>query len=86
MFVVIGSCGGVVVSLLAACTPFAKNADVTIREGQCIDKTALYLTTGVLNMITDIMVLVLPIPMVLRLQMAKSRKVIFILLFSVGSL
>jgi hypothetical protein len=86
MFVVIGSCVGIVFSLLAACTPFAKNVDVTIREGQCLNKTALYIATGVLNIITDIMVLSLPIPMVLRLQMVKSRKVMLILLFSVGSL
>jgi hypothetical protein len=84
--VVIGSCVGIVVSLLAACRPFAKNVDVTIREGQCLNKTALYITTRVLNIITDTIVSVLPMPMVLRLQMVKSHKVMLILLFSVGSL
>lgn len=86
MFVVIGSCVGIVVSLLAACRPFAKNIDVTVVDGQCLNKTALYIATGILNIITDIMVLLLPIPMVLRLQMSTSRKIMLILLFSVGSM
>ncbi|KAF2443255.1 hypothetical protein P171DRAFT_433553 [Karstenula rhodostoma CBS 690.94] len=86
MFVVIGSCVGVVVSLLAACTPFAKNIDVALKEGECINKASLYIATGVLNIITDIMVLVLPIPMVVGLQMVRSRKIMLILLFSIGSI
>lgn len=84
MFVVIGSCVGVVVSLLAACKPFAKNVDVTVKEGQCLNKAALYIATAALNIITDLMVIALPIPMVLGLQMSRSRKVMLILLFSVG--
>ena len=85
MFVVIGSCVGIVISLLAACTPFAKNTDVTIKGGQCLNKTSLYIATGVLNIITDLMVIILPIPMVLGLQMSRARKIMLILLFSVGS-
>ncbi|QDS72191.1 hypothetical protein FKW77_004981 [Venturia effusa] len=86
MAIVIGSCVGIVISLLAACERFAKNIDVTVVEGQCLNKAALYIATGILNIITDIMVLLLPIPMVLSLQMARSRKVVLVLLFSVGSL
>ncbi|CAI6341387.1 unnamed protein product [Periconia digitata] len=86
MFVVIGSCVGIDVSLLAACTPFAKNFDVTIKEGKCINKGALYIATAILNIVTDVMVLCLPIPMVLGLQMARSRKMMLILMFSLGSI
>ncbi|KAH6883257.1 hypothetical protein BKA58DRAFT_435004 [Alternaria rosae] len=85
IFVVVGSCVGIVVSLLAACRPFAKNIDVTVTEGQCLNKAALYIATGVLNIITDIMVIILPIPMVLRLQMSKERKIMVIGIFSAGS-
>jgi hypothetical protein len=86
MFLVVGSCVAVVISLLAACKPFAKNVDVTITEGQCINKAALYIATGALNIITDVMILVLPIPMLSKLQMARSRKIMLIMLFSVGSM
>ncbi|KAJ8109483.1 hypothetical protein OPT61_g7428 [Boeremia exigua] len=86
MFVVVGSCVGIVVSLLAACNPFSRNIDVTVKDGQCLNKASLYIATGVLNIITDIMVIALPIPMVLGLQMSKSRKVMLVMLFSVGSI
>jgi hypothetical protein len=86
MFVVVGSCVGIVISLLAACKPFAKNIDVLVKDGQCLNKAALYIATGVLNIVTDIMVIILPIPMVLGLQMSKARKIMLILLFSVGSM
>jgi hypothetical protein len=86
MFVVVGSCVGIVISLLAACEPFAKNIDVTVTEGQCLNKTALYIATAVLNILTDIMVIILPIPMVMGLQMSKGRKIMLVLLFSVGSM
>ncbi len=86
MFVVIGSCVGIVVSLLAACNPFTRNIDVTVKEGRCLNKTSLYIATGALNIITDIMVIALPIPMVLGLQMSRSRKVMLVMLFSVGSM
>jgi hypothetical protein len=86
MLVVIGSCVGIVVSLLAACTPFAKNIDVTVRGGECINRGSLYIATAVINIITDIILLVLPIPMVLGLQMVRSRKIMLITLFSVGSM
>ncbi|KAI4934506.1 hypothetical protein J4E85_002363 [Alternaria conjuncta] len=86
IFVVVGSCVGIVISLLAACEPFAKNIDVTVTEGQCLNKAALYIATGVLNIITDIMVIILPIPMVLRLHMSKERKIMVMGIFGVGSM
>jgi len=86
IFVVVGSSVSIVISLLAACEPFAKNIDVTVTEGQCLNKAALYIATGVLNIITDIMVIILPIPMVLRLHMSKERKIMVIGIFGVGSM
>ncbi|KAI4939977.1 uncharacterized protein J4E92_001264 [Alternaria infectoria] len=69
-----------------SCEPFAKNIDVTVTEGQCLNKAALYIATGVLNIITDIMVIIIPIPMVLRLHMSKERKIMVIGIFGVGSM
>ncbi|PVI04225.1 hypothetical protein DM02DRAFT_669228 [Periconia macrospinosa] len=86
MFITVGSCTGIDVALLAACRPFAKNIDVTVKGGQCLNKGALYIATAILNIVTDILVLVLPIPMVLGLQMARSRKIMLIFLFSLGSI
>jgi hypothetical protein len=46
MLVVIGSCVGIVISLLAACSPFARNFDVTVVGGRCLNKTPLYMAIG----------------------------------------
>lgn len=81
----VGSCIGIAVSLLAACDPFEKNIDVSIRGGKFLNIASLNIATGVLKINTDLMVLALFIPMVIGLQLARSRKIMLILLSSVGS-
>lgn len=44
------------------------------------------MATAVLNMATDILLLVLPIPMVVKLQMPRVQKAGLICIFGVGSL
>ncbi|KAF7672479.1 hypothetical protein GT037_009510 [Alternaria burnsii] len=86
MFLVVGYNIALVFPLIFACTPFRRNWDVTITEGSCIDRTPLYMATAVLNMATDILLLVLPIPMVVKLQMPGVQKAGLICIFGVGSL
>ncbi|RYN22670.1 hypothetical protein AA0115_g9074 [Alternaria tenuissima] len=86
MFVVVGYNIALVFPLIFACTPFRRNWDVTITEGSCIDRTPLYMATAVLNMATDILLLILPIPMVVKLQMPRAQKAGLICIFGVGSL
>ncbi|KAL1797158.1 hypothetical protein ACET3X_003764 [Alternaria dauci] len=86
MFLVVGYNIALVFPLIFACTPFRRNWDVTITEGSCIDRTPLYMATAVLNMATDILLLVLPIPMVVKLQMPRAQKAGLICIFGVGSL
>ncbi|CAN9134237.1 unnamed protein product [Alternaria alternata] len=86
MFLVVGYNIALVFPLIFACTPFRRNWDVTITEGSCIDRTPLYMATAVLNMATDILLLILPIPMVVKLQMPRAQKAGLICIFGVGSL
>ncbi|CAN9310184.1 unnamed protein product [Alternaria sp. RS040] len=86
MFLVVGYNIALVFPLIFACTPFRRNWDVTITEGSCIDRTPLYMATAVLNMATDILLLILPIPMVVKLQMPRVQKAGLICIFGVGSL
>ncbi|KAG9186348.1 hypothetical protein G6011_02904 [Alternaria panax] len=86
MFLVVGYNIALVFPLIFACTPFRRNWDVTITEGSCIDRTPLYMATAVLNMATDILLLVLPVPMVVKLQMPRAQKAGLICIFGVGSL
>jgi hypothetical protein len=86
MVLVVGYNLALVFPLLFACTPFRRNWDVSVTEGRCIDRTAVYMATAVLNMITDVLLLVLPVPMVVRLQMPPVQKVGLLGIFGVGSL
>ncbi|KAI9150599.1 Efflux pump DEP3 [Paramyrothecium foliicola] len=67
------------------CVPPRRAFDFSIKEGKCIDAAILYMATAVSNIITDVMLFVLPLPMVYRLHMPKAQKVGAVLVFGVGS-
>jgi hypothetical protein len=85
MFVVVGYNIALLGPLIFPCTPFKKTWDVTITEGSCIDRTPVFMATAVLNMITDLLLLILPIPMVVKLHMPRAQKMGLICAFSIGS-
>ncbi|KAF2744974.1 hypothetical protein M011DRAFT_460462 [Sporormia fimetaria CBS 119925] len=86
MFLVVGYNIALVFPLIFTCNPIMKNFDITITEGTCLDRTPLYMATAVLNIVTDVILLVLPIPMVLKLQMPKVQKAGVLCIFGVGSM
>ncbi|KAI4267330.1 MAG: hypothetical protein LQ337_008409 [Flavoplaca oasis] len=55
-------------------------------EGQCLNSKDLFLWNSILNVFADFLVLILPIPMLRKLQMGMRQKWIIGLLFGVGSL
>ena len=73
-------------SLIFACRPIAKSWDLTITSGTCINRPAVYLANGVLNVATDFVILLLPVPLIRGLQMPKRQKILLAAMFSVGSL
>lgn len=75
--------------LLAAvlqCKPLAYKWDRTIPGGRCFDIEAFYKTTSMPNILTDLIMLVLPIPTVINLQTSKVQKVECLLVFMIGSM
>ncbi|KAK0612055.1 hypothetical protein B0T14DRAFT_441302, partial [Immersiella caudata] len=68
------------------CTPFTMNWDQTIPGGKCGDQVLSFTITGSFNLITDIMVLVLPLPYLARLQMRLHKKLVLIAVFSIDLL
>jgi hypothetical protein len=72
MFLVVGYNIALMLPLIFACKPFTRTWDVSI-------------ATAVMNMVTDVLLLVLPIPMVLHLQMPRSQKIGLFCAFGVGS-
>ncbi|CAG9990171.1 unnamed protein product [Clonostachys byssicola] len=72
-------------TLIFGCRPIARGWDITITEGQCLSTAAIYIATAVLNIISDVIILVLPIKMVVGLQMKTARKIGLLAVFTIGS-
>lgn len=70
---------------LLLCRPLAYNWDKTIR-GSCADLPAAYLAAGILNLLSDVSVLVLPIPIVLNLHLPLRSRIALMATFCVGLL
>ncbi|KAL4757705.1 putative integral membrane protein [Aspergillus foveolatus] len=67
------------------CRPFAYNWDKTIPGGYCGDQVTSFTITGIINLVTDVVVLVLPMPNLSKLQMATYKKVTLIAVFGLGA-
>lgn len=68
------------------CQPFEMNWNPTLPGGHCGDQVLSFTITGVLNLLTDLMVLLLPIPYLVKLQMRLYKKIVLIGVFSIGLL
>ena len=67
------------------CNPPRKQFDFSVQGGSCIDAAILYMATAVSNIVTDLMLFLLPIPMVYQLHMPKIQKIGAIIVFGIGS-
>ncbi|OBT81288.1 hypothetical protein VE02_09654 [Pseudogymnoascus sp. 03VT05] len=68
------------------CSPINRAYDFKIMSGHCLDAGSLYIATAGANIATDLMLFLLPTPMVLKLKMGKAQKIACILIFAIGSL
>ncbi|KAI9682138.1 MAG: hypothetical protein M1817_000192 [Caeruleum heppii] len=84
--ITVGYTLAVMFALLFACQPVAKSWDLSITGGSCINQPAVYLANGILNVISDIAILILPMPMVWQLHIPKRQKFGVGLMFATGSL
>ncbi len=71
-------------AFLFGCWPFAKNWDITIESGHCIDRFKLVVAFNALNVITDIAIWTLPIPVLWNLHMSMRLKTEILAVFGVG--
>ncbi|CAG8051472.1 unnamed protein product [Penicillium nalgiovense] len=76
---------GTILAGCLICRPFAFNWDQTIPGGSCGNQVTSFTATGVINLITDVVVLVTPMPLLYKLQMARYKKVVFITIFGLGA-
>lgn len=74
---------GVVLATLLNCRPLAKSWDPLL-PGSCGSLVRNVLAISVINMVVDLIIILLPILMVWRLQMATWRKVALTFIFALG--
>ena len=67
------------------CRPFAKNWNLLL-PGTCGSTKDSVIATSIVNFIVDLIIISLPMPMIWRLQMAKTRKIALTTIFSLGGL
>ncbi|KAL6401698.1 hypothetical protein AUP68_15576 [Ilyonectria robusta] len=83
-FLVVGYHTAIFFAVIFGCRPIQKHWTVGM-EGTCINRPALYIATVGLGILSDLVLLVLPMPMILRLQMPSRQKAGLVLLFTIGS-
>jgi hypothetical protein len=74
------------ISACALCRPFAANWDPTIPGAVCANKEAFFIWASFPNMISDVILLALPMPVVWKLHATTRLKIGLTFTFAVGSL
>lgn len=74
-------------SLLFACKPIAASWDPLLRPtAACVNQGAIYIATAVIGIVTDVMLISIPVPTIWGLQMPTKQKIGLTLMFGVGSI
>lgn len=68
------------------CNPRERTWNPFNTEGTCINYQALLAAMGSFNIFTDIVLLVIPIPVVLQLKVNKHKKMLILMTFAVGGM
>ncbi|QMW36065.1 hypothetical protein G4B84_011594 [Aspergillus flavus NRRL3357] len=76
-------CLAVFITVLLQCRPIALNWNKTL-EGTCIDPKQFFFGNAISNLLIDVVILALPIPMVLQLQLRLSQKLTILGIFLLG--
>lgn len=87
VFILIGTSIATVVALLAACRPFSANwGPPDVQQTYCIDKEPIFVWGTLPNVITDAILLVIPLPIVWKLHMATNLKLALTFTFLIGGM
>lgn len=75
------------VTMSTACKPVSHFwTQFSGTEGKCIDVNKFFLALGIINMINDIIILVIPFPRIIQLQMSTRKKIAICAIMAVGIL
>ena len=74
-----------IVSAWANCVPLAKFWDPSV-PGFCFDKKALWFSNSAIHILTDILILIYPMPVLRSLQLPKRQRFALMAVFALGGL
>lgn len=74
---------GITVTLFLACRPLATYWNPNV-PGKCLVMVTFVYFTNISNLITDIWIFLMPIPMIWHLQLQTKKKMILSLIFCIG--
>ncbi|KAE8375925.1 hypothetical protein BDV26DRAFT_266899 [Aspergillus bertholletiae] len=74
-----------VLSAFLNCIPVAKFWDKTV-EGYCLDDKGLWFSNASMHITTDLAILIIPIPALVKLDLPKRQKIALITVFALGGL
>jgi hypothetical protein len=78
---------GVSSTLLAIfqCRPIRRVYDTSV-AGYCISNTAVWYANGAFNIASDVVILLMPLPVISSLQLVRREKIGLLLVFTTGGL
>lgn len=86
-FITIAAFASVWFSVQFACTPIEAAWNLRLFTGtNCIDRPPVYMLQAIMGGVTDVMLMVLPLPIILRLQMSWKQKAGLVAWFGTGLL
>ncbi|KAJ5935984.1 hypothetical protein N7454_005282 [Penicillium verhagenii] len=85
-FIISGYSIALPLALIFACSPIQKGWDITITQGSCIDRPAVYLATAITNTASDLVLILIPIWVVWGLRMRLLPKLGVIFMLGIGCL
>ena len=84
--VISGAAAAVSLTAIFQCSPVPYAWDRSIQGGTCINVASFYVYCSIPNVITDVAILLLPLPMIFRLHTNQSQKVGLSLIFLLGAM
>lgn len=74
---------GITITLGLVCRPIEAYWDATV-QGKCLRLVEFIYFTNISNLVTDVWIFLLPIPVILRLQLQTKKKLLLCFIFSIG--
>lgn len=76
---------GTILAGFLTCQPFSKQWEVAA-GGSCKDQVVSFMVSGTINLVTNVAVIVLPLPALCKLRMGIYKKLVLVVVFSLGFL